>query len=379
MSGRILYVTSDRMSVANHGGSAVCTNECAALKELAEEGGFEFYAIDRNAFDCHVRSVGKGHEVWADDDLMLSRISPPINPLDDRKVPVLVHFYAGTFSRSVASLKQRGCKVTYSCDAHDVAVSRREHEKAGIDFVATYPHLGRPELWSRYVAGYQDADWVVCPGKAPANVLTKQGCKRIEIIPHGVDLPLPEKIKPLPEAPPFVVGYLGVCTGPDKGVRYLLEAWKKLAYKDAMLCLGGRDSTQLKPWVEQMGLKDNVVLCGWYKDVADFYSGIHLLVQPAATEGFGIEVLEALAHGRPVLCSSRAGAADLVSGGWTFPCCDVNALAVKINEMKAELTGGNSPIGHLEKIASVIAEQYTWEAIRARYKAFWSRVLAEGT
>ena len=178
-------------------------------------------------------------------------------------------------------------------------------------------------------------------------------------------------IKPFPKT--FTVGYLGA-VGADKGLRYLMEAWRKLNYKDALLVIAGRDSTS--PFVTDFLWPrfggGNVHFMGWVKDVADFYNQVSVVVQPSVSEGFGIEVLEAMAHGRPVICSNGAGAVDVVGprDNVVFTAGDVDGLVGLIDQMKT--------VAHLEEYGRQNrerAKELTWAKIRERYKVLWRELL----
>ncbi len=312
-----LYITADRISEQS-GGGLVTWHESEALKSI---GQCDIW--DRSKIEC----INK-EEPWGWDSGMLfqkDRISAP-------PIKKLAHFYAGTFTSIIGWLKQTGVKVSYTAAAHNVETSRKAHQELGLSF--NYPHLTDPELWKRYVGGYLAADVVICPSKHSADCMRSYGCKRIEVIPHGVDIP--EKVTEPPKR--FVVGALGSIGAPDKGIRTLLQAWKKLNYKDATLVLAGRDSTS--DWVQHLVREYGggaIELAGWQNKVADYYNRISLHIQPSLSEGFGIEVAEAFAHGRQVVCSDGAGAADIVPAGWVFRAGDVDGLVTRI-----DMARGNS-------------------------------------
>ena len=164
------------------------------------------------------------------------------------------------------------------------------------------------------------------------------------------------------------MGYLG-SPAPDKGLRYLLAAWKTLNYPDAVLVLAGPGTEQLAPMVRHFG-GGNVHLRGWVPDVSDFYNSISLYVQPSASEGFGIEVVEAMAHGRPVICSDGAGAAAFVHA--SVPARDAGKIATAIDVFRS------APRHLLESQSDIMlkqAELLTWPRIRERYVALWRSVL----
>jgi len=333
-----LYVTADVVG-AETGGGIVTRNESDALRALGGEA-------------TTVLSYPNEPRPWGADDAacrwLLERDLPP----------KLAHFYSGTFTNAIGILKRRGCKVTYTAAAHDINVSREEHEKLGLPF--DYPHLTDPEQWERYVRGYQLADVVICPSTLSKRIMESYGCKNVVVIPHGVDLPSTVKSRPKR----FAAAYLGQA-GPDKGLRYLLEAWAKLDYKDALLTIAGYGTENLLPLVRQFD-SGNVYLRGRVDNVDEVYDACSVLIQPSASEGFGCEVLEALARGRPVICSDGAGAADVISDRrFIVPARNARILAEMIHRVR---------LGELfmsPEDARAIAMEYPWSRIREWYQYQW--------
>jgi glycosyltransferase involved in cell wall biosynthesis len=357
-----LYLTADQIGSPT-GGGVVTYHESEALKSLGPCDVVDYHWLLRKKAEGTFVPKAQIAEPWYSDAIVRTSYDWDVKP------PKLAHIYAGTFSTSIDRMQRYETKITYTAAAHDIDESRQEHEKLGIPF--DYRHLNDPEQWRRYVAGYLAADVVVCPSEHSAACMRRFGAKNITVIPHGVSLP--DLSNPAPAPATFTVGYLG-SYGPDKGVRYLLEAWKKLNYRDAVLLLGGRDSTG--PWVRHLVQTyggGNVHCLGWVKDVSTFYDRLSLYVQPSVTEGFGIEVLEAMAHGRPVLCSTGAGAADVLpKGDWeidryTFPPTDVEALSQVIHTRRQSTSYADS--------WRILAERYTWDKIRQRYVDLWKGLL----
>lgn len=359
-----LYITADQVGGWS-GGSQVTFNESQALASL---GPCEVWGRD------YLRNFGTiWDEPWHCDKASVYRLKMWKElAKEDKKYDLsgakIAHFYAGTFSETVKTLKDRGVKISYTAAAHDVEVSRREHQLLGIPY--DYSHITEPDLWKRYIQGYLEADVLICPSQHSAKVMQDFGFNgRVEIIPHGVNLP--DSVSPLPER--FTVGYLGA-VGPDKGLRYLIEAWGKLAYKDATLVIAGRDSTH--PFVSQMihqwGGNANFNLLGWVEDVSTFYNSLSLYIQPSVTEGFGIEVLEAMSFGRPVVCSRGAGAWGLVIPHWDCKPADAEGLAAKIDAIR---TGYGTELAKIGDINRTVAGYYTWDKIREKYLNLWKELL----
>lgn len=271
-----LYLSADQIGAAS-GGGRVTQEESTALFDLATEQGTTCTILGRQELTHGIEAYGP--EPWCWDKNALETI-------DFREDIQLAHFYAGTFSTSIQTLKRR-TKIAYTAAAHDVSVSCAEHQKLGIPF--NYPHLTDGALWNRYVTGYRQADVVICPSQHSAECMWRYGCERIEVIPHGCDLV--ENIVSPPKR--FVLGYLGA-VGPDKGLIYLLRAWQKLNYQDDSLLLlagGQSDSSFIHSLIEAVfNLRQpdpypprdpHIRLLGWVKNVSDFYNNISLYVQPS--------------------------------------------------------------------------------------------------
>lgn len=361
----ILYCTADTIG-APSGGGLVTKQECRALQEFAAEQ----LVTTRDPTYSEVMVFNRdnlwfqGDEPWKWDQRAYEKIA-------GNRTIKLAHFYSGTFGKTVAELKKNGCKVTYTIAAHDREVSRREHENLGWGF--PYLHLTEEKLWQRYIEGYRLADVIITPGKVPEQTIRNYGPefqqKNIHIIPHGCEIP--EEVKTLPSN--FTIAYMG-SMGADKGVRYLLQAWKELAYKDgSTLVLAGKEvlSPAGKYLLARFG-GGCIHIMGWVEYIATFYNSISCYIQPSATEGFGLEVLEAMAHGRPVLCSEGAGAVDLVPSGCSFQPCDIQVLKNKIHQVKEY--GFSGQLEEWQKRAI----PYTWTKIRSEYQKVWKEVLGHG-
>jgi glycosyltransferase involved in cell wall biosynthesis len=115
-----------------------------------------------------------------------------------------------------------------------------------------------------------------------------------------------------------------------KGAHHLLSAWEKIRPQtSAVLQIFGANalpqrltrnlpcSVELSPTIPRAALSER-------------YRAADVLVFPTLCDGFGMVVTEALAHGVPVITTSRAGASDLVrhgENGLIVPAGDPLALA----------------------------------------------------
>jgi len=112
---------------------------------------------------------------------------------------------------------------------------------------------------------------------------------------------------------------------PHKNLQTLLEAYRSYharvqAGERATLVLAGPHSSRyLDPqaWAAAQGLGDAVLALGKVpeSDLPALYSGAACVVVPSCYEGFGLPVVEAMACGAPLLCSSASSLAEVAGDG----------------------------------------------------------------
>lgn len=337
-----LYLTQDVIGTPT-GGGQVTYNECMALSSLGVT-----HPIDG-------RRIPPGG-VFETDRRFMEAIQPEAELMGG-----IAHIYSGCFSNTVARLKEFGMRVSYTAAAHSVKLSEEEHVGLGIPF--NYEHLTNRNLWEQYVAGYKLADLVICPSNLSAELMRSYGCTNVIVIPHGVDCP----VHPPPLPKKFAVGYFGA-VGPDKGLRYLLEAWKKLAYRDATLILGGRASVHAGPLLTEFG-GGNIEVMGGVDDLGDFYKRVTVYVQPSVSEGFGIEVLEAAAYRRMLVVSKGAGAHETVHPSVLVDIRNPDQIAAHIEEFRTMPADEMQILGSIHQIR---AWEFKWPLIREQYVRAWA-------
>ena len=269
------------------------------------------------------------------------------------------HIYSGCYTETIRYLRNRGVTVSYTCPAHARGPSLEERLKRG--FGANLPHIDDDALWAQHKQGYLEANMVIVPSTHSEDFLRSEGVTKLVKIPHGIDS-IPDHVAMFPDE--FTVGYLGA-SGPDKGIPYLVDAWASLGWEDARLIIAGEGSQNWTGYIQSVAGKGKFCLPGYVANVADFYNAITILCQPSISEGFGIEIIEAMSYGRPVIASTGAGAADAVlpSTGWRVPPGDSKALADTIRRARMRPT----VLKDMGSRARANAEPYLWEHICKRY------------
>jgi len=271
----------------------------------------------------------------------------------------IAHFNGNPFGLTAKKLKENGAKIFVSVPAHNLELSIEEFEHLGIKY--PFVHMTNPYLWELYTEHIRIADVIISPSWYSARYI-KEKLKlenMIEVIPHGTEIP--STFPPYPQI--FTVAHIGV-NGPDKGQIYLVKAWNKLiteGLKDAKILLAGHGT---ETWG---GL-------GYIENPKMVYEQCSVYVQPSVTEGFGIPVLEAMAHGRPVIVTEGCGSSEIVDDkkdGFVVPIRDPDALAEKIRYFYE----------HPEAISIMginarkkVEQNFSWDKIRKKYEELYHEV-----
>jgi len=347
---KALFCTADSVT-AGTGGGNVCLNELQALREFVNGVGS---VVVIEGKDINPANYRQPDSPFLYDFFALQLVKG--QHFD------LAHFYSGTFTQTISWLKSRGTKVTYTCPAHDRKVSVEEFQRLGLEY--PFHHIKDDDLWNIYSEGHRLADVVITPSNMSARVMKDEGCKNVVMIPHGCDLP--NRVKSVPKD--FTASYVGQI-GPDKGVIYLILAWGMLGYDDAKLILAGQGTEILEPTIRSLVDAGGFQLMGYVQNPGEVYDTSSVYIQPSVEESFGIPILEAMAHGRPVIASEGAGASELVDGGgFVVPRRDPKAIADKVSYLK------NNPnlVGEMGRNAREKAKNYTWAKIRRQYGRVWA-------
>ena len=134
---------------------------------------------------------------------------------------------------------------------------------------------------------------------------------------------------------------------PHKGHATLLDALSKMAQPARLFLLGeGPLEPVLRAKVLALGLTEQVRIEPYTDQRAHMlFQECDLYVHPSLTEGLGSAVLDAMAHGRPVVASTAGGLPELVDSatGWLVPPGDSRRLAQVLDALTTESTQSDSP------------------------------------
>ena len=244
--------------------------------------------------------------------------------------PHLVHLHstkAGVIGRTIA--RRLGIGVLYT--------------PHGTSWQYTGRVAGRVQLaLERLLRRDTDVLVAVCPEEATAFVdHVGFSPARVRVVRNGV--PLPER-GPLAAARARTRVALGIGRDDvwavfigrlthEKGLDVLLRAFGPGAGIDGLLVVGdGPERPGLEAAAAACALP--VRFCGYHEDVSPFLAAADVFVQPSRSEGLPFSVLEAMAHGLPVIASDVGGIRGALDGcGRLVPPAEPQALVVPLREL----------------------------------------------
>lgn len=176
---------------------------------------------------------------------------------------------------------------------------------------------------------------------------------------------------------PLRIGFLGRLE-PTKGIELLLQSVRGLPTNDLKVIIGGKGTDDYTGYLRQRYPLPNCEYLGFVKP-SQFFPRIDVLVVPSLWhEPMGRTVIEAYAHGIPVIGSDRGGIPELIQEGVTgflFDPDTPNALRSKLSLALAHPNvtkemGGKA----LEK-----AKEFSAGRIVERYADIYKQVLSAGS
>ena len=215
---------------------------------------------------------------------------------------------------------------------------------------------------------YAMADAVICASSFTKHSLAAAGSKApAHVVGYGVDLDLFCARTVAPSAQPLTVGFVGALSQ-RKGARYLLGAMAALPKGAAKLILYTRAAVD-RDLIRGFESVDVEVRGGLSDaELAADMKRCDLVVLPSIAEGFGLVILEAMACGVPVLCTTSTGGADFIRHRENGLLISPGSASAIEQELVWSLTH-RSELFQIGQAARVEAEKHTWAAYRRNFFA----------
>ena len=224
------------------------------------------------------------------------------------------------------------------------------------------------------------ADHVICVSENTRRDLLEIGNVRpdkVSVVHHGFDSPQAQDTlaEPLLDGPYLL--HVGIRSG-YKNFQRLLEAYAgnpALHQQFRLVCFGGGKFNHAEERQRKtLGLAEGrlVWMGGSDSVLTQLYLHAAAFVHPSLYEGFGIPLLEAMAHGCPVVCSTGGSIPEVVgNAGEFFDPCDTAAIAQAIENV----AGSQERAAKLRALGRQRITRFTWEQCASGTHAVYSALL----
>ena len=161
---------------------------------------------------------------------------------------------------------------------------------------------------------------------------------------------------------------------PEKGVHYLLEAFRNLKTDKKLVIVGGCSHTkEYMEKIQNMAAQDDrVVMTGFTqgKLLEELFSNAWAYVLPSDVEGMAISLLEAMSYGRCCLVSDIPENVEVVGDcAFTFRKGDVKDLEYKLEYL---LTHDEERRAISDRSQEYICSKYNWDDVVDRTLALYA-------
>ena len=256
-----------------------------------------------------------------------------------------------------------------------------------------YPQISGVLLKSATKTAAAQATRLIVPSNATRDELIRVlGCDpgKIDVAYHGVDHRLfhrPDEVQVSRvtarlglHGKPYVA-FLGSVT-PRKNAPALVSGWAAavadLAEPPALVLAGGGGwSQELDEAVSRVPAHLRLVRPGYlpFADLPGFLGGAVVVAAPSRGEGFGLQVLEAMACGAAVLTTYRTSLPEVGGDAVAYTEPDADSIAVALRALldDPERRAVLSAAGHAR------AQDFTWAASASAHVASYKRAADQGS
>ena len=152
---------------------------------------------------------------------------------------------------------------------------------------------------------------------------------------------------------------------PEKGVHYLIEAFKGVKTGKKLVIAGGAsDTDEYAAQLRELARGDDRILFTGFVQGAllqELYSNAYIYTLPSDLEGMPLSLLEAMSYGNCCLTSDIAECARVTEDhGVTFPKGDVAALQEKLQTLCDDESAVR---GYQASAAEYICNKYNWDDV----------------
>lgn len=244
-----------------------------------------------------------------------------------------------------------------------------QREKWQTGFGARYIHLGE-KCAVRY------ADEIIVLSKGVQDYFLKNYGRTTRFVPNGVSRPQTREAELIRtrfglEKDSYIL-FLGRLV-PEKGLRYLIQAFKKLETDKKLVIAGGSsDTDDFMTEIKELAFGDaRIVFTGFIQGqlLEELYSNAYIYTLPSDLEGMPLSLLEAMSYGNCCVVSDIDECASVVEDhAVTFHKGNGKDLRQKLQM----LCDDESVVrGYKATAADYICEKYNWDTVAEQTLALY--------
>lgn len=264
---------------------------------------------------------------------------------------------------------------------------------AGIRSVATIHGLDwQRAKWGRFASWYlklgektaaKHADDLIVLSRAMQGYFRDEYNRETRFVPNGIESKKRKDANVISEKYGLSEGSYVLFLGrivPEKGVHYLVKAFKHLDTEKRLVIAGGpSDSEGYFNEVRDLASDDDrVIFTGFVQglELEELYSNAYLYVLPSDVEGMPMSLLEAMAYGRCCLTSDIPECAEVLDGaGATFVAGNTEALKDELHR----LLNDPAKVSVLASASLKRASAYSWDAVVAETLGLYGSATGDKT
>lgn len=211
------------------------------------------------------------------------------------------------------------------------------------------------------------ADEIIVLSKATQNYFLEKYGRKTVFIPNGITKPKRLDANIITEKFGLKKNNYLLFLGrivPEKGIHYLIEAYKKSDIKMPLVIAGGSSHTEEYFAEIKKSAKDENIIFTDFADgdlLTELYSNAYIYILPSDLEGMPLSLLEAMSFGNCCLTSDIAECTEV---------CEKNAVYFKksdVNDLKEKLCSlvknPENVRQFKEKASDYITSKYNWDKI----------------
>lgn len=236
---------------------------------------------------------------------------------------------------------------------------QREKWKSG--FGSTFIHQGEKNA-------VKYADEIIVLSKGVQDYFEKTYGRKTVFIPNGVSNHIEREPQIIKNK--FGLGkdeyilFLGRLV-PEKGIKYLIEAFKQVDTEKKLVIAGGSsDTSEFENEMKELAKEDKRILFTGFvqgQELEELYSNAYVYVLPSDLEGMPLSLLEAMSYGNCCLVSDIPECVDVVEDkAIIFQKSDVNSLYTKL----VDICCNSSNVQSFKRTAEeFVCNKYSWNKI----------------